>query len=117
MLSLSVVSTYVVAVFVVALILACTRLRRSRSRLPPGPKALPLIGNVLAMPRTDLGPRFARMGDRYGSSVCSGVISDFVSPEHFAKRTSIPCRRYHLHGHSRTADDRGQLIRDGLRAT
>ncbi|KAM5534500.1 hypothetical protein V8D89_011832 [Ganoderma adspersum] len=74
MASLSAVSTYALAAFAVALLLACKRLRKSCFNLPPGPKALPLIGNVLAMPRTDLGPRYARMGDRYGDIIYMDIL-------------------------------------------
>ena len=40
--------------------------RRSRSRLPPGPKGYPIIGNLLDLPPTHVWERFADWGKQYG---------------------------------------------------
>ncbi|PIL24825.1 cytochrome P450 [Ganoderma sinense ZZ0214-1] len=74
MASLSVASACAIAAIALILLLARIRLWKSRSHLPPGPKGLPLIGNVLAMPRTHLGRHFARMGDRYGDIVYMDIL-------------------------------------------
>lgn len=39
------------------------------SQLPPGPKGLPLIGNVLDMPTEKEWETFAHWGDVYGESI------------------------------------------------
>jgi hypothetical protein len=48
----------------------CYRLykRRTALPLPPGPKGLPLIGNVLNMPKSHAWKTFAQWGDIYGNS-------------------------------------------------
>lgn len=43
--------------------------RRLNTRLPPGPKGLPIIGNVLDMPRKHLGREFAVLSAKYGTCV------------------------------------------------
>lgn len=34
--------------------------------LPPGPKPLPVVGNILDMPKSTEGAHFASYGERYG---------------------------------------------------
>ncbi|KAG7085838.1 hypothetical protein E1B28_003375 [Marasmius oreades] len=45
----------------------------SRNRLPPGPKGLPLIGNVLDMPNGQEWKTFAEWGRQYGG-ICSVTL-------------------------------------------
>lgn len=44
--------------------------RRTRSHmpLPPGPRALPILGNLLDMPTKRLGPSLRDLADKYGAS-------------------------------------------------
>ncbi|KAF5364723.1 hypothetical protein D9757_012497 [Collybiopsis confluens] len=45
-------STYLFLISLVVMFLYCQRPRRNRAPLPPGPRKLPLIGNLLDMPTT-----------------------------------------------------------------
>ena len=36
--------------------------------LPPGPPPLPLIGNLFDVPTKDLGAKFRKISDKYGTS-------------------------------------------------
>ena len=40
--------------------------RRSRSRLPPGPKGYPILGNLLDLPPDHIWEKFAAWGNQYG---------------------------------------------------
>ncbi|KAI0774724.1 CyP450 monooxygenase [Trametes elegans] len=64
------------ALFVVTTlaVLTYTYSVRSRGRLPPGPKPLPLIGNALDMPTRHLGREFRELSDKYGEIVYLNVF-------------------------------------------
>ena len=40
--------------------------RRSRSRLPPGPKGYPIVGNLFDLPPTHVWEKFGEWGKQYG---------------------------------------------------
>lgn len=42
-------------------------LRREAVPLPPGPKGLPFIGNILQMPRAHIERGFAKLSEKYGA--------------------------------------------------
>ncbi len=44
--------------------------------LPPGPKPLPIIGNVLDVPNTLLEQRFREMTDEHGTSIMPCLITN-----------------------------------------
>ncbi|EJF64334.1 cytochrome P450 [Dichomitus squalens LYAD-421 SS1] len=50
------------------------RLLKKMPPYPPGPKAFPIIGNVLDMPRRDFGRNFAKMRDIHGDVVYLNVL-------------------------------------------
>ncbi|KAL0064462.1 hypothetical protein AAF712_008626 [Marasmius tenuissimus] len=56
------ISPVSVATAVLAAILLLGRFWRRGLPLPPGPKAYPIIGNLLDMPRSSPGPKFEKMG-------------------------------------------------------
>lgn len=57
------------------LLIVCKLLRRSKTSipLPPGPKGLPLIGNVLDMPSGQEWLTFSKWGERWGD-ICSVTV-------------------------------------------
>lgn len=61
----------VLALFATLACLVRLFLRRATQRkelpLPPGPKGLPIIGNVLQMPRTHIERGFAKLSEKYGA--------------------------------------------------
>lgn len=51
-----------------AIVLALRFLRRRRVPLPPGPKGLPVVGNILDLPNKDEYRVYADWSRRYGKS-------------------------------------------------
>ena len=56
------------SVLLVVLMQTWLRARARARRLPPGPTPLPIVGNILQMPRKDLGREFADLSNVYGTS-------------------------------------------------
>ncbi|KAL1943796.1 hypothetical protein VTO73DRAFT_3614 [Trametes versicolor] len=50
------------------------RTSRRRLPLPPGPRPLPFIGNVLDMPRNNTGAEYRELSDKYGDLVYLDVL-------------------------------------------
>ncbi|KAI0355429.1 CyP450 monooxygenase [Trametes cingulata] len=67
---------WVYPLLIVALLSVSRYLYRARRRpqLPPGPKALPFIGNALDMPTRNLGPSFRDLNEKYGDIVYMNVL-------------------------------------------
>lgn len=49
------------------------RTSRRRLPLPPGPRPLPIIGNVLDMPGKNSGAEYRELSDKYGTSSATYV--------------------------------------------
>ncbi|EPS99982.1 hypothetical protein FOMPIDRAFT_1123320 [Fomitopsis schrenkii] len=49
-------------------------LRREAVPLPPGPKGLPFIGNILQMPRAHIERGFAKLSEKYGDLIYMEVL-------------------------------------------
>ncbi|KAH9847609.1 CyP450 monooxygenase [Lenzites betulinus] len=55
-------------------VLKIYRARRSTLSLPPGPRPLPILGNVLDFPKQHLGPEFHELSQKHGDIVCLQVL-------------------------------------------
>ncbi|TFK89339.1 cytochrome P450 [Polyporus arcularius HHB13444] len=62
------------AVGVVFLVARFLRGRRRRIPLPPGPKPLPILGNVFDLPRKVLASEYYKLHERYGDVVYLNVL-------------------------------------------
>lgn len=77
--------------------------RRQRSRYPPGPPALPIIGNVHQLPAENQEHTFQEWGRKYGQL---GNVGLTIVAEH-----GSVCRRYSFRAHVPTTRHRHQLDR------
>ncbi|KAK0222555.1 cytochrome P450 [Armillaria nabsnona] len=71
------IRTLDISIAFVGLILAWhlfRRTRRSTARFPPGPRGLPLIGNLLDMPSEQEWLTFAKWGGRYGDITSVSIL-------------------------------------------
>jgi hypothetical protein len=90
---------YLIGALSVAFIFASLTRRNGRNvlPLPPGPKPLPLIGNLLDMPKEKDGETYRSWNDRYGDVVYVEVLgskvvvlsSAAVINELFERRSSV----------------------------
>ncbi|RPD64505.1 cytochrome P450 [Lentinus tigrinus ALCF2SS1-7] len=62
----------------VALLLALYTRKSAKGRLPPGPRPLPVVGNVLDFPRKHLGREFRGLSLQYGDVVYLRVLGQSV---------------------------------------
>ncbi|KAK7688955.1 hypothetical protein QCA50_007646 [Cerrena zonata] len=89
-----------VAIFVALLL---KRLTRKSLHLPPGPKPLPIVGNLLDMPSGASWAEFSPMSKQYGDIMYFKVINQHtiiissveVAADLFEKRSTIYSDRYH----------------------
>ncbi|KIJ65809.1 hypothetical protein HYDPIDRAFT_109838 [Hydnomerulius pinastri MD-312] len=69
---------YAVALGVLASGVLLFRARSSGTRLPPGPKGLPLLGNVADLPTTQPWVTFAELGRKYGGIVYLNALGNSI---------------------------------------
>ena len=55
-----------IATLLVVLLGSAVHQRRKTRHLPPGPRPLPILGNLLDMPRVHYGQEFASLTERFG---------------------------------------------------
>lgn len=73
-----------------------------KGHLPPGPRPIPLLGNVLDIPRCDVGSAFSTLAKKYGA-----VRSDFL--HHTTVSNNSSHRRRHFFHPPRATDGRDRL--------
>ena len=61
------------ALGVVALLVVRKARRRSTLPLPPGPPGLPILGNALDMPKSDMPEKLRQMSAKYGE-LCDRAV-------------------------------------------
>lgn len=61
-------STSVIAAVVAVAVLYAFAGKRAKGPLPPGPPGLPLVGNILDIPKSRPWVKFAEWTDKYGES-------------------------------------------------
>ncbi|KAG6826514.1 hypothetical protein H0H92_015526 [Tricholoma furcatifolium] len=98
-------------VSVLILLLARFGARRTSLKLPPGPRGLPFLGNVLQVPGTHLATYFRHLLDQYGGFVSLNLagfpiiligdikLAKAILDKHSAKHSSrpvVPYIRYHV---------------------
>lgn len=67
----------VLSLALVGIVVALDRLVKSRrSRLPPGPKGLPILGNILDMPKRHEWLTYTKWGREYGTSNAVVLLID-----------------------------------------
>nr|BAL05079.1 cytochrome P450 [Phanerodontia chrysosporium] len=69
--------TYLVflsAILTVVLIRTAIARRKRWARLPPGPKGLPIVGNVLQMPKSQEWLTFSRWAEQYGDIIYLNIL-------------------------------------------
>ena len=89
-------SALLAIVFVPLLTLRDSRRYNSKGHLPPGPTPLPILGNVLDVPRSSFGLAFSALNKKYGGSNAAFTIA--------AEVLNILHRCCHLSESSRPTD-------------
>lgn len=83
--------------------------RRGDLPLPPGPKPLPILGNIFDLPRKVVAKEYFKLHERYGAS------SRMLFPKTYP-HTETPRRRRCLPQRTRTIHGATQLLRKRTRA-
>lgn len=87
-------STSVLAAIVaVAVLYALTGKRRSKAKLPPGPPGLPVVGNILDIPKSRPWVKFAEWTDKYGELRVSSFESCIAKANPGYGRPQARCTR------------------------
>jgi len=98
-----------------SVIIGCAALVRlvrwpSRSRLPPGPKGYPIVGNLFDLPSTQVWKQFGAWGKQYGEFTSARPSQDTHFDADVDSLDFVYTRGRHIHQRFGPGHDNTQLV-------